>query len=86
MKKLGRNEPCHCGSGKKYKKCCLDEDIERYGKKAIKITNLMDNKEMSYDKGVELYEKERFTEATGEGITSEFTIKLPLPKEEEEIL
>jgi preprotein translocase subunit SecA len=22
-KKLGRNEPCHCGSGKKYKKCHL---------------------------------------------------------------
>lgn len=22
----GRNEPCHCGSGKKYKKCHLDED------------------------------------------------------------
>lgn len=21
--KLGRNDPCHCGSGKKYKKCCL---------------------------------------------------------------
>jgi len=21
-KKLGRNEPCPCGSGKKYKKCC----------------------------------------------------------------
>ncbi|NJK98727.1 MAG: hypothetical protein HC905_30815 [Bacteroidales bacterium] len=21
-KKLGRNEPCFCGSGKKYKKCC----------------------------------------------------------------
>ncbi|WP_019864878.1 UPF0149 family protein [Methylovulum miyakonense] len=20
--KLGRNDPCHCGSGKKYKKCC----------------------------------------------------------------
>ena len=20
--KLGRNEPCHCGSGKKYKRCC----------------------------------------------------------------
>jgi len=25
-KKPGRNEPCHCGSGKKYKKCCLDSD------------------------------------------------------------
>lgn len=21
-KKMGRNEPCFCGSGKKYKKCC----------------------------------------------------------------
>ena len=20
--KIGRNEPCPCGSGKKYKKCC----------------------------------------------------------------
>ena len=25
---LGRNEPCHCGSGKKYKKCCLSKDKE----------------------------------------------------------
>ena len=23
---LGRNEPCHCGSGKKYKQCCLNKD------------------------------------------------------------
>ena len=23
-KKIGRNEPCPCGSGKKYKKCCLN--------------------------------------------------------------
>lgn len=22
-RKLGRNDPCHCGSGRKYKKCCL---------------------------------------------------------------
>jgi SEC-C motif-containing protein len=22
-----RNEPCPCGSGKKYKKCCLDKDL-----------------------------------------------------------
>jgi hypothetical protein len=28
MKKLGRNEPCHCGSRKKYKKCCLRKDEE----------------------------------------------------------
>ncbi|MEX2443943.1 MAG: SEC-C metal-binding domain-containing protein [Alkalispirochaeta sp.] len=24
--KLGRNEPCHCGSGKKYKHCHYEED------------------------------------------------------------
>jgi len=24
--KVGRNDPCPCGSGKKYKKCCLDRD------------------------------------------------------------
>ena len=21
--KLGRNDPCHCGSGKKFKRCCM---------------------------------------------------------------
>lgn len=26
MKKLSRNDPCHCGSGLKYKKCCLSKD------------------------------------------------------------
>jgi hypothetical protein len=25
-RKVGRNEPCPCGSGKKYKKCCLPAD------------------------------------------------------------
>lgn len=27
-KKIGRNEPCPCGSGKKYKKCCLGKKFE----------------------------------------------------------
>ncbi|OHE18916.1 MAG: hypothetical protein A2X96_09205 [Syntrophobacterales bacterium GWC2_56_13] len=26
--KIGRNAPCHCGSGKKYKKCCYEKDQE----------------------------------------------------------
>lgn len=34
MEKLGRNDICHCGSGKKYKRCCLDKD------EAGKITRL----------------------------------------------
>jgi hypothetical protein len=27
--RLGRNDPCHCGSGKKYKRCCYDQDHVR---------------------------------------------------------
>lgn len=27
--KVGRNSPCPCGSGKKYKKCCLNKDDSR---------------------------------------------------------
>ena len=26
--KIGRNEPCPCGSGKKYKKCCIKTILE----------------------------------------------------------
>ncbi len=29
MQKIGRNEPCPCGSGKKYKKCCLEKEQEK---------------------------------------------------------
>jgi hypothetical protein len=27
--KIGRNDPCRCGSGKKYKKCCLATAVQR---------------------------------------------------------
>ena len=26
--KTGRNDPCPCGSGKKYKNCCIDKDLD----------------------------------------------------------
>ena len=28
MPKVGRNDPCPCGSGKKYKNCCMNKDLE----------------------------------------------------------
>jgi len=31
-KKVGRNDPCPCGSGKKYKYCCLREEIQPSGR------------------------------------------------------
>lgn len=30
---IGRNDPCHCGSGKKYKKCCGENLGANYEKK-----------------------------------------------------
>ena len=27
VKKVGRNDPCPCGSGKKYKKCCGQNEV-----------------------------------------------------------
>jgi hypothetical protein len=33
---IGRNEPCPCGSGKKYKKCCG-------AKEAVSITHVIEN-------------------------------------------
>ncbi|MCD5452255.1 YecA family protein [Lactobacillus delbrueckii] len=34
-KKIGRNEPCPCGSGLKYKKCCIDKSIEQRRAEAL---------------------------------------------------
>jgi hypothetical protein len=40
--KIGRNDPCHCGSGKKYKKCCYrqkdDLDISNNNAPQIPIS------------------------------------------------
>jgi SEC-C motif len=36
---LGRNDPCFCGSGKKYKKCCLSK-MEGLAKPAITLQDI----------------------------------------------
>lgn len=40
--KIGRNDPCHCGSGKKYKKCCLIKD-RKISNSYLPEGDLMDN-------------------------------------------
>lgn len=32
---IGRNDPCSCGSGKKYKKCCLQKDVASVARPAL---------------------------------------------------
>ena len=38
MTKIGRNQPCPCGSGKKYKMCCLRSDVARREEERAKAT------------------------------------------------
>lgn len=33
MGKIGRNDPCPCGSGKKYKKCCINKEVKDQARK-----------------------------------------------------
>ena len=33
--KVGRNDPCPCCSGKKYKKCCLDAPVSAAGTEVL---------------------------------------------------
>jgi hypothetical protein len=41
--KVGRNDPCPCGSGKKYKKCCLAETAAQVGTEEAIRKPLIDN-------------------------------------------
>jgi len=43
MSKFGRNDPCHCGSGKKYKKCCLSKTYTEVAKKIFTEKGLKGN-------------------------------------------
>ena len=38
--KIGRNEPCPCGSGKKYKKCCGREAFETSKEERLEVSQL----------------------------------------------
>ena len=45
MKRIKRNDPCPCGSGKKYKKCCLLKQSS--DKSFSKVDNLLSKKRLS---------------------------------------
>lgn len=42
-KKIGRNEPCHCGSGKKYKRCCINKDREEEYPQVLRDIELLND-------------------------------------------
>ncbi len=51
---IGRNDPCHCGSGKKYKKCHLEKDQILDQKKrqeaALNAAKVAEEKEQAKEK------------------------------------
>ena len=48
MSKLGRNDPCPCGSGKKYKRCCMDKKPRQ---QSVIIGSSEPLRGVHYDKG-----------------------------------
>lgn len=60
MRKIGRNEPCPCGSGKKYKKCCIDKEIQ---KDKINIFKPLHKIDLIIEEGNALLIKEKTKEA-----------------------
>ncbi len=51
--RTGRNDPCPCGSGRKYKKCCLDKDSANDSDASdlpgVTCTQIMENLELFLD-------------------------------------
>jgi tetratricopeptide (TPR) repeat protein len=65
MAKIGRNDPCPCGSGKKYKKCCLplhEESRAKERETAALTAGSIDLDELS-NSVVDLIEAGRLEEA-----------------------
>lgn len=88
MSTIGRNDPCHCGSGKKYKKCCLDKDTQRSMTIVAEpseesIYNWEPEEENSLDDEIlfedESFEEESFEEETATGEISDSITSRPYP-------
>lgn len=45
--KIGRNDPCPCGSGKKYKKCCLNKPVAEVKGKQVRTPSPIQPVELS---------------------------------------
>ena len=63
MSKLGRNDPCPCGSGKKYKQCCLRRSTEDQRLLKVELEALPKAQEWLLD---------RYQEELGEAMTEGF--------------
>ena len=58
---LGRNELCPCGSGKKYKRCCLNKDVV-VGRAGRKVGTAQKQYSELYTKIYEYSRQDKFKE------------------------
>jgi len=77
MVKLKRNDICHCGSGKKYKKCCMEKDKELAMK--LDVLEKSDNEKSSRKQHLSYEEVDKFQ--TDEIIAKLIDLGIPFQKE-----
>ncbi|MDQ0857193.1 cyclin family protein [Bacillus sp. V2I10] len=60
---IGRNDPCHCGSGKKYKKCCMKKETSieaiRHGELEKIQGELMEFASVNFGRQIDVVIKEK---------------------------
>src|SRR5699024_1794406 len=77
MEKIGRNDPCHCGSGKKYKKCCMEKDSQSTDTHpTTKTQKTPKDKAHNKVKMMDLYEKPISFEEVSKYSTEKIRMKL----------
>lgn len=72
MPKIGRNDPCPCGSGKKYKKCCQNQSISGVEPRYIAVEEPLD---LESNRILSLIRQNQFEEA--EQAALKFIINYP---------
>ena len=63
MVKIGRNAPCPCGSGKKYKKCCLSAQPEKWPVKEQRFIPVYTELDQLSNSVVDLIKQKKLDEA-----------------------
>ena len=64
--KFGRNEPCPCGSGKKFKRCCIDKPLIKYPGKEVKSADPLPVKEVPTSHFFDIPDDSLVSTTTGE--------------------
>lgn len=80
--KLGRNDPCHCGSGKKYKKCCIDQDESHIVVADFELQRLRKTEGEVVNEHLFPYVEEVLTEDLEEYAWSIFSVDCEWPEED----